>query len=265
MCFGYPDPQRTLLPIRFGDEDASYGVRSIRSLPQFGRQFVEPSVAAERFDVLEGLAVHPRRAVVGATAQVGELQDVSSVHLVVRPVEPIPRRSLRFGMQRRPEFLNLRWRYEAHANLPALVPLVTLVLNSGPFPRPALPGVRGTAGLSATPPGPACPSRASGWRSRASAIRGFPCCSSFPRVDMPSPLPRWDRWIGSFGMGGSQPLGFHQRRRPSPFTWRVGSHVKTFEACSVFTRVTACRLAAPPSGACVSKAPTASLPPPPLR
>jgi len=28
---------------------------------------------------------------------------------------------------------------------------------------------------------------------------------------------------------------FHQRRRPSPYDRRVGSHVKSFEACSVFT------------------------------
>src|SRR5512144_305984 len=46
------------------------------------------------------------------------------------------------------------------ANLPALLPLRTLVLNSGPFPRPALPGVLGRTGLSATPSGPVRPSRA---------------------------------------------------------------------------------------------------------
>src|SRR5438876_6647469 len=33
------------------------------------------------------------------------------------------------------------------------------------------------------------------------------------------------------------------RRRPSPCQWRVGSHVRIFEACSAFTRVTACLLA----------------------
>jgi hypothetical protein len=33
---------------------------------------------------------------------------------------------------------------------------------------------------------------------------------------------------------------------PSPFAWRVGVHIVTFEACSRFTRVTACKVAHPP-------------------
>ena len=41
--------------------------------------------------------------------------------------------------------------------------LRTLTWNGGPFPPPALPGLTGTTDLSATPVGPACPSRASGW------------------------------------------------------------------------------------------------------
>ncbi len=147
---------------------------------------------------------------------------------------------------------------------PCPFPRRAAFLNSGPFPPPELPGFLGTTSLSATPGGPACPSRESGW-DLASLRWGFPCCSSFPCVDMPSPIPRWDRWFRSFGVRDSQPLEFPQRRRPSPNNWRVGSHVKTFEACSVFTHVTACRLAAPLYGTSVSKAPTASLPPPPLR
>ena len=51
--------------------------------------------------------------------------------------------------------------------------LATSVLNQGPFPPPALPGFPGTTGLSATPPRPACPSRAPGWSSFTTP-RGFP-------------------------------------------------------------------------------------------
>jgi hypothetical protein len=59
------------------------------------------------------------------------------------------------------------------------MPLRASVLNSGPFPRPALPGFLGTTGLSATPSGPAWPSRASGW-GHAPTARGFPCCVGSP-------------------------------------------------------------------------------------
>jgi hypothetical protein len=56
-----------------------------------------------------------------------------------------------------------------------------------------------------------------------------------------------------------------QRLRPSPSFRKVGVHIGRFEACSTFTRVTACLLAASPSDTLFSKAPTVSLPPPPLR
>jgi hypothetical protein len=69
---------------------------------------------------------------------------------------------------------------------------------------------------------------------------GFPCCVGSPCASMPSPLPRWDRQ----GLSLVSP----RRLRPSPSPCRVGSHIRFFEACSTFTRVTACLLAGPPSG-----------------
>ncbi len=49
-------------------------------------------------------------------------------------------------------------------------------------------------------------------------------------------------WDGLF-----QPFSIHpQRQRPSPSDCKVGVHIGRFEACSTFTCVTACRLAASP-------------------
>src|SRR5580704_4860551 len=41
--------------------------------------------------------------------------------------------------------------------------------------------------------------------------------------------------------------------RPSPVNRRVGIHDFTFEACSSFTRVTACKVARPPKGGLLSR------------
>src|SRR3954447_6489133 len=124
------------------------------------------------------------------------------------------------------------------------MPLRTLTLNSGPFPPPALPGFDGTAGLSATPSGPACPSRASGWESRVpppgvSRVASDPLCGHAVAITPVGPLGRIAREADL-----SPPL-LPQRLRPSPFLWRVGSHIIRFEACSAFTHVTACLLAGP--------------------
>jgi hypothetical protein len=63
-----------------------------------------------------------------------------------------------------------------------------LTLNGGPFPPPALPDFRGTMGLSDSPCGPACPSRASGWFTHpprgvsrvALDLRVQPCRRPYP-------------------------------------------------------------------------------------
>src|SRR5215469_13733051 len=62
---------------------------------------------------------------------------------------------------------------------------------------------------------------------------------------MPCPLPRW-----------TEPVRRSVTSRlvqPSPFLRRVGIHDFTFEACSGFTRVTACRVAQPPKVAFVTR------------
>ena len=107
-------------------------------------------------------------------------------------------------------------------------------LNSGPFPPPELLGFPGTTSLSATRRGPACPSRASGW-DLASLPIGFPVLPQFPLCRHAVTItPVGSRVQIVHDEGVSAPR-FPPRRRPSPSSWRVGSHVTTFEACSVFT------------------------------
>jgi len=62
---------------------------------------------------------------------------------------------------------------------------------------------------------------------------------------MPSPLPRRNRRTRSLLPNGPGQAG-NQRRRPSPFRWRVGFRVELFEACTAFTLVTACTFAKSP-------------------
>ena len=78
-----------------------------------------------------------------------------------------------------------------------------------------------------------------------------------------TPVARWG--LIASGTAYSTRFPSPQRRRPSPSKCEVGVHIGRFEACSTFTRVTACRLAESPSDPSVSKAPTVSSPPPPLR
>ena len=103
-------PSGRCLPSGFRDVNPPHRHAVDTFFSQFLRQFVQPRSRAVRLDVRERLAVDPRCAAVGTAALVGEFQNVSSVHLVVERVEAIAGRSLRFGMQRRLEFLNLFWR-----------------------------------------------------------------------------------------------------------------------------------------------------------
>jgi hypothetical protein len=86
---------------------------------------------------------------------------------------------------------------------------------------------------------------------------GFPCCVWSPSLTCRRHYPG-----RSNGTCSLVPL---RRHRPSPECWRVGTCIALFEACSAFTRVTACTLAESPSRPSTPKASTVSLPLPLLR
>ena len=101
------NPQRPLLAVRLRDINPTHGLRPIRSLTEFFRQFVHPSLPAIRLDGVERLAVHPSRSSVLEAAAVGKPNYVLTIHLVVKSIEAIRGRTLRFGMQRLLELPNL--------------------------------------------------------------------------------------------------------------------------------------------------------------
>src|SRR3954447_17053451 len=124
-----------------------------------------------------------------------------------------------------------------------------MVLRACPPPQPARPVPRGrpVAGRSPAPPGAS--------RVASGLLFGHAAANT--------PVGPLDRI--AHGTAYSTRFPLIQRRRPSPEVGRVGSHITAFGACSAFT--TRCGL--PARGAALrpfaSKAPAASLPPPPLR
>ena len=104
------NPQRSFSTVRFGRVRPQDGVGSVLLLPEILRQFAEPPFAPIGLDVLEALTVHAGNPAVGTALGVGVGQHVFAVQLVVKRVETIVRRSLRFRVQRRLQFPNFQGR-----------------------------------------------------------------------------------------------------------------------------------------------------------
>jgi hypothetical protein len=94
------NPQRPLLAVRLGNEHPPHGLRTIRLLAEFLRQFAQPPHEPVRRDIVERLAIDSRRPFIGLAAQVRVVQYVRPIHLVVQRVETVVGRPLRFGVQR---------------------------------------------------------------------------------------------------------------------------------------------------------------------
>jgi hypothetical protein len=92
--------------------------------------------------------------------------------------------------------------------------------------------------LSDSPGRPACPSRASGWSSLTTPW-GLPCCVRFPCVHAVATTP-------AQRLGAPTSLISPRRISLPRYGSRVGLRIVLFEACSAFTRVTACTLALSP-------------------
>ncbi len=91
-------------------------------------------------------------------------------------------------------------------------------------------------------------------------LRGTPLTAWASRVAFDLRLPTCRRQypggpLGRIAHGTAYSNRFpaRQRLRPSPNRGWVGDHIGRFEACSTFTRVTACRLAASPKATHLSR------------
>jgi len=82
-------------------------------------------------------------------------------------------------------------------------------------------------------------------------IPGLPQLPRSPSLYMPRPLPR---------RTGPVLIGFFPDRAAVPVEQRVGVRIFTFEACSGFTRVAACKVARPPKVDLVTRLRSARLP-----
>jgi hypothetical protein len=122
-------------------------------------------------------------------------------------------------------------------------------MQSGSFPRPAVPGVCGRMTLS----------DAHQHRHPSAALRPLPSCSAgLPRLPV-SPFQRAVPTTPADQDGCVCRLLPHPVQ-PSPLCRRVGIRIFTFEACSGCTRVTAHCIAQPPKAAFVTRLRPARLP-----
>src|SRR5262245_54870332 len=250
------NPQRSLLAVCFRNVHPTDGLRTIRLLSEFLRHFTQPLLHTVRFDVRERLAVHARRAVVDATTPIGVLQHIRAIHLVVQQVEAVHGRALRFGMQRLLQLPNLRWRLQAHANLPA-VATADVDLEPGSLPSTGITRLRryyGPLRLLRQPD-----------LSLAGVRLVTHPLTEVSRVASVLPVQTCHRHYPGGMVAGIKLLPGQRPRRPSPTDSWVGSRVKSFEACSAFTRVMACLARGTALRYFPSKASAVSLPPPPLR
>ena len=153
--------------------------------------------------------------------------------------------------------LVLRLAIQLDRKFPSLLGVVRLIVNhrsfppsqahqkQRPFPPPALPGLHGPMALSDSQTG-----RRPFWRrseTRPSTSPEPPPLTQIAFLACRAHYPSGpDRCLSVDGFSAIPRRASSLSVQPSPFLRRVGAHIFTFEACSSFTRVTACLVAHPP-------------------
>jgi hypothetical protein len=160
-------------------------------------------------------------------------EDVFPIDLIIEQVKAKIRFRLRLEVKLSLESPNVIRCFKAHHQSPLLISFKSVPEVRG-LPSIPFPGLHRYYAPLRLPPGPA-PKALLRFATTVSGT-GLPRYPNY-LPDMLSSLPRWIR-IGAFD--GCFPI----LQRPSPNIGRVGFHDCPFEACSRFTRVTACQVAA---------------------
>ena len=231
-------PSGLKLAIGLRDEHSSDRVRSVSLLPERKRQFTQPPLHPVRFDVRKVLTIHARCALVRAALGIGMRQDIVATDLVVQGVEAdspalpsLSRATPSAASEHLPELLGCPIstslatccvRLELRS-LPS-IGITRLQRYCEPLSHPRAPG------LSVTGVRLIVPDHALGFPVLR-ALSLCACCRHYPGAA-----------TGAYCFAHARPV-------VSAFpdmVDRVGLRIDLFEACSAFTRVTACTLALPP-------------------
>src|SRR6266851_2973695 len=167
-------------------------------------------------------------------------QDVFPVHLVVEHVETVARFFLRFLVQLPLTHPDLYWCFQTHRQSP-LLSFFKSTSEVRAFPSATITRHQRYRD----------PLRLPGWPSSCDdvgdAISTGPGSPPITQITFPTCRAQYPGGSNRC-LSVSSPFA-----RPSPVNRRVGIHDFTFEACSSFTRVTACRIARPPKSGLLSR------------
>src|SRR4029079_2351397 len=200
----------------------------------------------------EGLSVHSRCSRIGAGQRIGVVQNVLSMDLVVEQIEAEGGLCLRLAIQLPLKAPDLFRRFKAHCQSPDPRPLRQHSRSQGPSLRRGYP----VSSVLRPCPTPVPAAAFATCEAATLAKTGLPRCLHHLST-VPCPLPRRIRRVRSSITSPSV--------RPSPYRWRVGIRIFTFEACSGFTHITARWIARPPKATFVTRLQCDQLPSHPAR
>src|SRR5262249_1226228 len=188
--------------------------------------------------------IHPGRPCMDGREPIGVVEDVLATDLVVEQIEAEGGLRLRFAVQLSLKAPDLIRRCQAHHQSPSPHHLQKRTRSRGPLLRRHYPA----SALLLPRPTPAVTTAKCGVEAATLVRDGSPPVTANHLSRVPCPLPRRIAWVRA---SIASP-----RMRPSPNDRRVGIRIRTFEACSGFTFVTAHRIAQQPQGRLRRRAPT---------